>query len=414
VAYDRGVQQQAPRRQRAEVARLGPLARQSLRVLAALVRGLLLVLGALAWLLILRAWEALLVARALGPRELARRGAVLLGRIVAFAVTATGAFVLVTALVGRSVHGAFGRWALGALVVLSPLLLFRSWRRLPSRGMATACNAMVVLVVLVWFGRDAGSALRRRGDWFLGYRKGPTVAAIRGPITSLGWLLERFEPPAKMTSYALPVDPNQVLFGPWLPGQPPDPPPREPIWVRWYHPLAIAERSLPNFESRRFGGIRPGARPGECEKGHCGVDLGAIVGEPVFAVADGVVERVERNAGVGGRAGRYVRIGHLAGRVVTRYLHLDSIRNDLRVGSVVAAGELIGSVGRTGVTFDFPHLHFGLSLRTPGSGERYFDPEPFLRLWDLIQRGDSRSTSSMAGRSSPADLVAEDTGTGGR
>jgi Peptidase family M23 len=387
VDYHREVQQQAPRRQQSEIARrLGSVTRELLRVLAPIVRALLRALGALAWLLVLRAWEALLAARALGPRELARRAVLLLARAVAFAVTAAGTFVLVTALLGRSVHGAFGRGAIGALVVLSPLLLFRLWRRLPKRGMATASNAVVALVVLLGFGRDTGTALRRRGDWFLGYRNGPTVASIRGVVTSFGWRLERFEPPPKMLSYPLPIDPNQVMFGPWLPGQPPDPPPREPLWVRWYHPLAIAERRLPNFESRRFGGIRHSPRPGECEKGHCGVDLGAMIGEPVFAVADGVIERVERNAVAGGRAGCYVRVGHLAGRVVTRYLHLDSIRGDLRARSVVAAGELIGTVGRTGVDFDFPHLHFGLSLRTPGMGQRYIDPEPFLRSWDLVTR----------------------------
>ena len=78
-----------------------------------------------------------------------------------------------------------------------------------------------------------------------------------------------------------------------------------------------------------------------------------------------------------------MRIGHLDGTVVTRYIHLDTIRKELHPGRRVAAGELIGTVGRTGVVEDFPHLHFGLSLRAPNGTERYVDPEPFLRTWDL-------------------------------
>ena len=103
----------------------------------------------------------------------------------------------------------------------------------------------------------------------------------------------------------------------------------------------------------------------------------------MVAVADGVVERVERDANAGGRAGRYVRVAHLDGSIVTRYIHLDRIVKELRPGRHVAAGELIGTVGRTGVAENFPHLHFGLSRRAGDGSERYLDPEPYLRLWDV-------------------------------
>ena len=70
---------------------------------------------------------------------------------------------------------------------------------------------------------------------------------------------------------------------------------------------------------------------------------------------------------------------------MTRYIHLDSIREDLREGAHVQGGELIGRLGRTGVEHSGAHLHFSLSLRAGGRGgdERYIDPEPMLRDWQL-------------------------------
>jgi len=150
----------------------------------------------------------------------------------------------------------------------------------------------------------------------------------------------------------------------------------------WFHPLPGPKRTLPERDTRRFGAAREGMRPEECAGGHCGVDIGTTNGMLVLAAHDGVVERVERDSGAGGRAGRYVRIGHLDGAVVTRYIHLDTIRKELHAGRRVVAGELLGTVGRAGVVENFPHLHFGLSLRTSGV-EQYVDPEPFLRVWDL-------------------------------
>jgi murein DD-endopeptidase MepM/ murein hydrolase activator NlpD len=155
--------------------------------------------------------------------------------------------------------------------------------------------------------------------------------------------------------------------------------------VAWFHPLAGPRRALPLSESRRFGAARPQPRPSECELGHCGVDLGTTLGEPVFAIFDGVIERIERDEARGANAGRYVRIGHKDGTVVSRYIHLDSIRDELREGVRVHGGELIGRLGRSGVEHSGAHLHFAVSLRPSGRGgdERYLDPEPLLRGWQL-------------------------------
>jgi hypothetical protein len=150
----------------------------------------------------------------------------------------------------------------------------------------------------------------------------------------------------------------------------------------WVHPLAGPERALPGNHSRKFGAQRPFRRPRECRGGHCGVDLGSRRGDPIYAVYDGVVERIERDQHADPKSGRYLRIAHEDGTLVSRYIHLDSIRDDLQVGDRVASGERIGTLGSTGIFSSGPHLHFSLSQRQNGV-ERYVDPEPLLRVWEL-------------------------------
>ena len=139
---------------------------------------------------------------------------------------------------------------------------------------------------------------------------------------------------------------------------------------------------LPERDTRRFGAAREGMRPEECEGGHCGVDIGTEKGMLVMAVHDGVVERVERDPEVGGRRGnegRFIMILHKGGTITTSYIHLDGIREDLRPGVPVKAGEAIGTVGDTGVNHSGPHLHFAVSVRSsPDGPELYINPEPLL------------------------------------
>ena len=155
----------------------------------------------------------------------------------------------------------------------------------------------------------------------------------------------------------------------------------------WIHPMAGPTRHLPERNTRRFGAAREGMRPEECEGGHCGVDIGVSKGEVVMAVHDGVVERVERDAEVGGRRGnegRFIRINHKGGTVVSSYIHLDGIREDLKPGIPVKVGEAIGTVGDTGVHQSGPHLHFAISVRaSPDASELFIDPEPMLHLWPV-------------------------------
>lgn len=149
----------------------------------------------------------------------------------------------------------------------------------------------------------------------------------------------------------------------------------ERIGAGWLHPLAAGERKLPELEGSHFGAPRAPGRPSECRGGHCGVDLYAPTGTPVVAVASGVVTKVVRGARE--RGGRYVQIGHARG-VLTYYMHLEAVREDLVVGTPVNAGDCIGTLGKTGVHHAQPHLHFAI---TTGRGEalRHVNPERYLR-----------------------------------
>jgi murein DD-endopeptidase MepM/ murein hydrolase activator NlpD len=120
----------------------------------------------------------------------------------------------------------------------------------------------------------------------------------------------------------------------------------------------------------------PGADRDGGARTHRGLDVDAVVGEPVRAVADGVVQfagmdrpgqtparwllpkGATRMAARGrgfGPGGLFVRIVHTDG-VRTGYFHLSSFR--VVLGQTVRAGEVIGTVGRTGVMVSGSHLHF--------------------------------------------------------
>ncbi|ODU59157.1 MAG: hypothetical protein ABS99_03875 [Acetobacteraceae bacterium SCN 69-10] len=103
---------------------------------------------------------------------------------------------------------------------------------------------------------------------------------------------------------------------------------------------------------------------------HTGVDLRAPAGAWVLAAAAGRVAAIRRS----GALGLEIDI-RLPDGAVTRYAHLGTVAPALAGGrGTVAAGERIGRVGRTGVTYG-THLHF--ELRLDG---RPIDPAPYLRL----------------------------------
>jgi LysM repeat protein len=86
--------------------------------------------------------------------------------------------------------------------------------------------------------------------------------------------------------------------------------------------------------------------------GHNGIDIGAPIGTPIRAVADGKVI-LARVGGWGGGYGNYVIIQHPNG-MQTLYGHMNRV--DVSAGDKVSQGSIIGTVGNTGNSSG-PHLH---------------------------------------------------------
>ena len=86
---------------------------------------------------------------------------------------------------------------------------------------------------------------------------------------------------------------------------------------------------------------------------HQGVDLAAPANTPVYATRSGIVTTTTYS----GSAGYYVTINHGDG-FSSIYMHLNNYV--VSAGQAVSAGQLIGYVGRTGITTGY-HLHFGIA-----------------------------------------------------
>lgn len=148
-------------------------------------------------------------------------------------------------------------------------------------------------------------------------------------------------------------------------------------------PLYLPLDGVPRKVSSGLGDVRGGGH-----HAHRGLDFESTRGEPVRAIADGVVFR----AGVDlpkrgsrplrpnrshwyprwrmGRGGLMVLIRHDNG-MMSAYMHLD--RFVVRDEQLVRGGQVIGYVGRTGIKRDPAHLHFELR-----KGRRVLDPIPLF------------------------------------
>lgn len=135
--------------------------------------------------------------------------------------------------------------------------------------------------------------------------------------------------------------------------------------VPWRNPLASMR--VTGF----FGVVRP-----TTPKGLSGLDLAASRGTPVHAVADGVA-RVAHDDWMG----NLVRIDH-GGGLESLYIHLDSVA--LADGTLVKAGQTIGTVGSTGRAATGPHLHF--QVRQDGKRQ-----DPQTRLAGLDANASERA-----------------------
>lgn len=86
-------------------------------------------------------------------------------------------------------------------------------------------------------------------------------------------------------------------------------------------------------------------------KMHTGLDFAAVIGTPIYATADGVIDKT--NVSFSGY-GKMIEIDHGFG-YRTRYAHMHGFA--VRQGQRVKRGDLIGYVGDTGLS-TAPHLHY--------------------------------------------------------
>jgi murein DD-endopeptidase MepM/ murein hydrolase activator NlpD len=87
---------------------------------------------------------------------------------------------------------------------------------------------------------------------------------------------------------------------------------------------------------------------------HAGVDIAAPVGTPIYAIADGLVKKLQMKHLEGKGYGRFIIVQH-EGNVASLYSQMDAYSVEL--GEIVKKGDVIGFVGTSGISTG-PHLHF--------------------------------------------------------
>ena len=115
---------------------------------------------------------------------------------------------------------------------------------------------------------------------------------------------------------------------------------------------------------------------------HIGLDVAAARGDPIFAVADGVVTL----AGWEGGYGKLVVVEHTGGWF-SYYAQLEEIVAD--IGQQVKQGELLGKAGSTGFSSG-PHLHFELRYH-----DHPVDPLDYLLPISTFEMGGHVSDESL-------------------
>ena len=146
-------------------------------------------------------------------------------------------------------------------------------------------------------------------------------------------------------------------------------------------PIPIPKMFWPTDDKSISSGYGWRSRPCNfCSSDHKGIDFVPGRGEPVYAAMDGIVSRVEYGRGFG----QHIYIEHIANfndtefqnwQTIYAHMELNTTPENIRVGSIVKAGDLIGTVGNTG-TSTGPHLHFEILV----DGENV-DPEKYLLMY---------------------------------
>ncbi len=146
------------------------------------------------------------------------------------------------------------------------------------------------------------------------------------------------------------------------------------------YPTAQALGLIPSLESLGIPTIKVFPVQGRCSftntwqesrgsRRHEGVDIIAPKGNLIYAVVDGTITKVYNNASLTGNG---VRLTTADGTYFF-YAHLDTIAPNIVPGTVVKAGQILGTNGATGNTTT-PHLHFEVH---PFGGAA-IDPTPIV------------------------------------
>lgn len=147
--------------------------------------------------------------------------------------------------------------------------------------------------------------------------------------------------------------------------------------------LVLRTAGLSSVKGAMFGMTR--SYPDGSPKPHQGIDLSAPPGTPIFAVENGEVVDVRESSAYGKVLCMRADEGELKGKFFF-YAHLKQV--DLKVGTKVKAGDVMGQTGSTGNASAMTtvekgsHLHFeartAMLLGTGLTGR--FDPLPYIRL----------------------------------
>ncbi len=111
-----------------------------------------------------------------------------------------------------------------------------------------------------------------------------------------------------------------------------------------------------------------------------------VWGQPVYAVADGVIEDIsndkpDHEPGEPSQGANYVILR--VGDEIIRYYHLKKGSIVVNEGQVVVAGQKLGEVGNSGIS-SHPHLHFDV-LNKPMGQSGHFRPVLFRNI-HLVER----------------------------
>lgn len=160
------------------------------------------------------------------------------------------------------------------------------------------------------------------------------------------------------------------------------------VWVTKYGLKAFSPiaKGFPYSDFDDFGT----ARSYGFKRQHLGHDMMGQVGTPIIATESGTVEALGWNQYGGWRIGirsfdkkRYYYYAHLR----KNYPY----QSDLKEGSIVQAGDVIGYMGRTGYSrtentnnIDEPHLHFGIQLIFDES-QKEGNNEIWISCYELVK-----------------------------